>query len=171
MPNYNNNANLGNQQLVHNGSFSWFMSLVSAFLLTSIDLLWWSCLARSQTHDNCWWIGGEKIQGGYFVWNKGPGNGRMFFGFTDWDVRNGQPDNNWSSEAYVQICKYTTRSGMPYIAWNDNASDHKATRCPFLDILVYECVLWYLLNKNKILELYSFYHLFACKDTLKGTGK
>ena len=23
------------------------------------------------------------------------------------------------------------------------------SRCPFLDILVYECVLWYLLNKNK----------------------
>ena len=34
MPNYNNNANLGNQQLVHNGSFSLFMSLFSAFLHT-----------------------------------------------------------------------------------------------------------------------------------------
>ena len=147
--------------------------------------------ASSATHDNCWWIGGWRTGFGstQFAWLIIPQGdiGRLVpFSFTDWDYRNGQPDNNYAREAYVQICKYRNkRNGREYMAWNDNAANHRANYlCEkwvwFYTHHIKTCLLnayfdTVLENKNKsiwcaeILRLLSFFH--CMQDILKSVDQ
>ena len=84
---------------------------------------WWDFYFTDNLKHQCWWSGGRKLDGKFQWIDQHAFAFDMVYSF--W--RKGQPDNLYSKEDRLQICKWSNdgTTDIETYGWNDHNSDHK----------------------------------------------